>query len=125
MPPRPKRCTSWKFPIVSPITRAQRISFPAELHRAVRIGLRWGSDHRGVFALGALVARDLVAQRVAVIEPDLLDLGVDGVIAHRLAEDLQTALEVAAEDRRLCVRDAHRPAGVLDVAAEQICRELV
>jgi hypothetical protein len=41
----------------------------------------------------------LGSQGQGVIDPHLGDLGIDGMVADRLAEDLEPALEVAAEDR--------------------------
>src|SRR5262245_25559287 len=60
-----------------------------------------------------------------MIDPRLPDVRVDRVIIERLPQELKPALEVAAEDRRLCVSDAHRPSCVFDVGAEKIRSELV
>ena len=104
MPPRPSRATIRKFPIVSPITQS------LVYHLRPSFTGRSGSGSGGVATTEVslhsepLSRRDLRAQRERVIDPHLLDLGVDAVIAHRLAQDLEAPLEVAAEDRRLRMR---------------------
>src|SRR5690349_13288428 len=102
-------------------------SLSPEPDRAVwiaREGGRLGGG--GAVALRAAIARDLGAERELVIDPGLLDVGVDGVVAQGLAQDLEAALELAAEDRVLGVGGAHRAAGVGDARGpEQRGGELV
>src|SRR6185503_17844490 len=104
-------------------------SAAAELDREVGIAAargRLGAGGSVVVALRAAVAGDLAAQRELMIDPRSLDVGIDAVIAQRLAQDLEAALELAAEDRVPGVRGAHRPAGVRDARrAEQRRGQLV
>src|ERR1700755_906998 len=69
---------------------------PAELDRPSRLA-RPGDGEPGavlarVLALRGGAARDLAAQGELVIEPGVLHVGVDVVIAQGLAQDLQAAL---------------------------------